>query len=311
MNPGIFRRASPARERWTASVAPMLRARSLVAAIVAALLTAATFATASWATAEAAARGANLAKLPALLTAGSFTALEWPIRTDQPPAAVHVTFYLAVVVIGLVAGLATMVTIRKASPRNGAAAFVGTWFGAIFGAVIAAVIVYWMRVGDLAASAADRNEVLAGLLQQFAFGALVVGWVPALLTWVVFKLANRKRAAEYATALEAADGGAGEENPFDLAPNSNGESRPVEPGFTYPAGDYHDGSYRDVDVASGSTQVTGGDEDFTDERERSRMVFTDPTDATGQDLHERANDYGYRRPAEQSDESPELRKTGS
>lgn len=305
MNIVATRRASRASPDRPVTVTLMLRARSLAPAIVAALLTAATFATASWATAEAAARGVNQGKLPALLTLSNFTGLEWPIRTDQPPATVHVTFYLAITVIALITGLVTMLTIRKTSPRNGAGAFVGTWFGTVVGAVIAAAVVYLMRVDDLAATAGDRNEVLAGLVQQFALGAIVVGWLPALLTWVAFKIANRKRAAEYAEALELAEGGSGDENPFDLAPNSVGESRPVEPGFTYPAGDYHDGSYRDAD------HNPEANDEFADERERSKMTFTDPTDATGEDLHDRADDYGYRPPASSYDEAPELRKTGT
>lgn len=250
----------------------MYRARSLASALVAALVSAAALAGVVWAGAELAARGTSQAILPTLLTTGSFAGLEWPFRVDQPPTSVHVTFYVSVVLVALVAGLVTLLAARKASPRNGAAALFGTWFGVVLGCVLAALVVYFIRIDALAASAGARNEVLASLLSRFAFGGLLVGLIPALLSWVAFKVANRSRAAEYVEAMDLADGKNVNENPFDLAPGSIGDSRPVEPGFTYPAGEhYTDGSYRDADLPPS-------------ERRTGTMTFSDVTDATGEDF---------------------------
>lgn len=287
----------------------MYRARSLAAAIVATLATAAALASIVWAGAELAARGTSQGILPTLLTTGSFAGLEWPYRADSPATSVHVTFYVAVGLVAILAGLLTMLATRKASPRNGAAAFFGAWLGVVIGAVIAAFLVYSIRLDALAATAGARNEVLASLLGRFAFGGLVVGLVPAILAWVTFKIANRSRAAEYAAAMDLAEGRNTDENPFDLAPGSNGDTRPVEPGFTYPAGDsVHDGSYRDSDLPPS-------------ERRTGTMTFSDVTDATGEefsdvgrdDLSKRTDDYGVHGSSrvDHVDDAPELRKTGS
>lgn len=253
----------------------MYRARSLASAIVATLATAAALAGVAWFGAVLAARGTSQAILPTLLTTNNFAALEWPYRADQPPVAVHVAFYVAVALVALLAGLVTLLATRRASPRNGAAALLGTWLGVVIGSVAAAVSVYFVRLDALAPTAAARNDVLASLLRDFAFGGLLLGLVPALLSWATFKLANRTRAAEYTTAMDRSEGRNVDENPFDLAPDSNGSARPVEPGFTYPAGDtVHDGSYRDADLPPS-------------ERRRPSMTFSDVTDATGEDFADR------------------------
>lgn len=264
----------------------MYRARSLASALVAALATAAALAGVVWAGAELAARGTSQAILPTLLTTGSYAGLEWPFRADQPPTSVHVTFYVSVVLVALVAGLVTLLAARKASPRNGAAALFGTWFGVVLGSVLAALVVYFIRVDALAASAGARNEVLSSLLSRFAFGGLALGLVPALLSWAAFKIANRTRAAEYTEAMDLAEGKNVDENPFDLAPGSISDSRPVEPGFTYPAGEhYTDGSYRDADLPPS-------------ERRTGTMTFSDVTDATGEDFADGP------RPSEPEGDSP-------
>lgn len=264
----------------------MYRARSLASALVAALVTAAALASVVWAGAELAARGTSQAILPTLLTTGSFAGLEWPFRADQPPTSVHVTFYVSVVLVALVAGLVTLLAARRASPRNGAVALFGTWFGVVLGCVLAALVVYFIRIDALAASAATRNEVLASLLSRFAFGGVLLGLVPALLSWAAFKIANRARAAEYAEAMDLAEGKNVDENPFDLAPGSIGDSRPVEPGFTYPSGEgYTDGSYRDADLPPS-------------ERRTGTMTFSDVTDATGEDFAD------GERPAEPASDAP-------
>lgn len=282
----------------------MYRARSLASAIVAALATAAALAGVVWAGAELAARGTSQAILPTMLTTGSFAGLEWPYRADQPATSVHVAFYVAVGLVAIVAGFVTLLATRKASPRNGAAALFGTWFGVVLGSALAALAVYFIRVDALAAEAAARNELLGSMLGRFTFGGLAVGLVPALLSWATFKIANRTRAAEYVDAMDRAEGRNTDENPFDLAPGSNGEPRPVEPGFTYPAGDhFHDGSYRDTDLPPS-------------ERRTGTMTFSDVTDATGEDFSDaprddvttRADDYGLR--TDKADE-PELRRAAS
>lgn len=256
----------------------MYRARSLASAIVATVATAAALTGVVWLSAVLAARGTSQAILPTLLTTNSFAGLEWPFRADQPPVAVHITFYLAVLIVALVAGLVTLLAIRKAAPRNGAAAFLGTWFGVVLGSILAAGAVYFMRVDALAASAGARNEVLATLLRGFTYGGLLLGLVPAVLSWATFKIANRQRAAKYVEAMDLAEGKNADENPFDLAPGSISDERPVEPGFTYPAGEaVHDGAYRDADLPP-SERRTGG------------MTFSDVTDATGEDFGERDED---------------------
>lgn len=268
----------------------MYRVRSLASAIVATIVTAAALAGVAWFGAVLAARGTSQAILPTLLTTNNYAALEWPYRADRPPVEVHIAFYAAVVVVALAAGVITLLATRKASPRNGAAALVGTWLGVIIGSVLASVAVFYLRVAALAATVAERNDVLASLVRDFAFGGLLLGIVPALLSWATFKIANRKRAAELSEAIDLAEGRNIEENPFDLAPGSNGDTRPVEPGFTYPAGDsYTDGSYKDVDLPPS-------------ERRTGAMTFSDVTDATGEDFAERdADGYdsdGYGTPAE-------------
>lgn len=282
----------------------MYRARSLASAVVAALATAAALAGVVWAGAELAARGTSQAILPTMLTTGSFAGLEWPYRADQPATSVHVAFYVAVGLVAIVAGFVTLLATRKASPRNGAAALFGTWFGVVLGSALAALAVYFIRVDALAAEAAARNELLGSMLGRFTFGGLALGLVPALLSWATFKIANRTRAAEYVDAMDRAEGRNTDENPFDLAPGSNGEARPVEPGFTYPAGDhFHDGSYRDTDLPPS-------------ERRTGTMTFSDVTDATGEDFSDgtrddvttRADDYGLR--TDKADE-PELRRAAS
>ncbi|MFV0534373.1 MAG: hypothetical protein ACK5MR_12055 [Cumulibacter sp.] len=253
----------------------MYRARSLASAIVATVITAAALAGVVWFSAVLAARGTSQAILPTLLTTNNFAGLEWPFRTDTPPTSVHVTFYVAVALVAIIAGVVTLLTTRKASPRNGASALLGTWFGVLLGSVVAAVAVYFIRVGALAPTEAARNGVLAELVRSFAFGGLLLGLVPAVLSWATFKIANRSRAAEYAAAMDLAEGRGEDENPFDLAPGSNGDVRPVEPGFTYPAGDvYDDAPYRDADLPPS-------------ERRTPSMTFTDVTDATGEDSAER------------------------
>ncbi|QHC02059.1 hypothetical protein EK0264_18460 [Epidermidibacterium keratini] len=280
----------------------MLKARSLTAAVLATLFTAAALAGASWATAAAAAQGYSQAKLPGLLTIGNFTALEWPFRTDRPPFEVHLAFYLAIALAAIVTGLVVVAALRKASPRNGGSAFVATWLGVILGALVAAVAIYLIRVDALAASAADRNGVLAGTVQGLVLGGLLIGWVPGVFAWIGFALSNRKAAAAQQEAIDRADGDA-EENPFDLAPGSIGDARPVEPGFTYPSGDeFSDGSYRDTDLPrENNSEAT---------RAAHRMTFTDPTDATGEDIDRHASDYGVDRPKE-TDDQPTLRQTAS
>lgn len=250
----------------------MYRARSLVSAIVATLATAAALAGITWGGAELAARGTKLDALPTLLTTGSFAGLEWPYRTDKPPVSVHVAFYVAVAVAALAAGIVTLLATRKASPRNGASALFGTWIGAVLGSVIAAAAVYFIRKDALAATASERNELLASMLGRFAWGGLLIGLLAGLLSWVAFKLANRTRAAEYTEAMDRADGKNVDENPFDLTPGSIGDARPVEPGYTYPSGDdSHERSYRDADLPPS-------------ERRTGSMTFSDVTDATGEDF---------------------------
>lgn len=284
----------------------MYRARSLASAVVATLATGAALSTAVWAGAVLAARGTSQSILPTLLTTGSFSGLEWPFRADRPGTPVHVAFYVAVAAAAVVTGLVTLLAVRRGSPRNGAAALLGTWFGTVLGCLVAAVAVYYLRLDALAANAGARNEVLAGLLGRFAFGGMVLGLVPALLSWVAFKIANRSRAAAYTEAMDLADGRNVDENPFDLAPGSISQSRPVEPGFTYPSGDgSHDGSYRDVDLPPS-------------ERRTGTMTFSDVTDATGEDFSDadrddlgtHVDDYGVR-PKAPAEQAPELRKTGS
>ena len=256
----------------------MYRARSLASAIVATVVTAAAFAGVAWFGAVLAARGTSQAILPTLLTTNSFAALEWPYRADAPPVSVHVAFYVAAGLAAMIAGGITLLAVRKASPRNGASALLGTWIGVVIGSVVAAVAIYYIRLDALAPTAAARNEVLGSLVRDFAFGGLLLGIVPALLSWVAFKIANRTRAAQYVEAMDVAEGRNVDENPFDLAPGSNGDTRPVEPGFTYPAGDsFHDGSYRDADLPPS-------------ERRTGSMTFSDVTDATGEDFADRDGD---------------------
>lgn len=280
----------------------MLKARSLTAAVLATLFTAAALAGASWATAAAAAQGYSQAKLPGLLTIGNFTALEWPFRTDRPPFEVHLAFYVAIAVAAIVTGLVVLTALRKASPRNAGAAFASTWLGVILGCLVAAVAIYFIRVDALAASAADRNVVLASAVQSLVLGGLLIGWVPAVFAWIGFALTNRKAAAAQQEAIDRAEGDNTDENPFDLAPGSIGDARPVEPGFTYPSGDeFHDGSYRDTDLPRESSENT---------RAAHRMTFTDPTDATGEDIDRHASDYGVDRTRD-NDDQPTLRQTAS
>ena len=306
MNTPVARSGDRKNACWALTVTGMYRARSLASAIVATLATAAALSAAVWASAALAARGTSQSILPTLLTTGSFSGLEWPFRVDKPGTSVHVAFFVAVAVAAIVTGLVTLLVARKASPRNGAAAFAGTWFGAVLGCVLAAVAVYFIRTDALAATAGARNEVLAGLLSRFTFGGLALGLAPALLSWVTFKIANRSRAAAYREAMDLAEGRNIDENPFDLAPGSISETRPVEPGFTYPSGDGStDGSYRDADLPP-SERRTGG------------MTFTDVTDATGEDfidgsrddLSTHTEDYGVH-PKPAAEETQQLRKTGS
>lgn len=265
----------------------MYRARSLVSAIVTTAATAAALAGVTWFGAVLAARGTSQAILPTLLTTNNFAALEWPYRTDGPPPAVHVAFYVTVGLVALIAGAVTLLVARKASPRNGAAALAGSWLGVVLGSLVAAVAIYYIRLDALAPTAADRNAVLASLLRDFAFGGLLLGVVPALLSWAAFKLVNRSRAAQYAEAMDHAEGRDIDENPFDLAPGSNGDTRPVEPGFTYPAGDnFHDGSYKDADLPPS-------------ERRTRSMTFSDVTDATGEDFIDRGGDETHRQRAQE------------
>ena len=256
----------------------MYRARSLASAIVATVFAAAALAGVAWFGAVLAARGTSQAILPTLLTTNSFAALEWPYRADAPPVSVHVAFYVAVGLAALITGVVTQLATRKASPRNGASALFGTWLGVVIGSVVAAVSIYYIRLDALAPTAAARNEVLGSLVRDFAFGGLLLGIVPALLSWTTFKIANRTRAVEYTAAMDHSEGKNIDENPFDLGAGSNGETRPVEPGFTYPAGDtFHDGSYRDADLPPS-------------ERRTPSMTFSDVTDATGEDFADRADD---------------------
>lgn len=279
----------------------MFKARSLIAAVLATLFTAAALAGASWATASAAAQGFSATKLPGLLTVGNFGALEWPFRTDNPPFEVHLAFYLGVGIIAVVTGLVVAVALRKASPRNSGAAFLSTWFGVILGALVAGVVIYFIRVDSLAADAAARNSVLIDTLRTLVFGGLLIGWLPGVFAWVGFAFANRKAAAAQQDAIDVSEGNNVDENPFDFSPGSIGEPRPVEPGFTYPSGDeFHDGSYRDSDL-----------NDPDRNHQTHRMTFTDPTDATGEELDDRATDYGLERPSDTSEESPDLRQAAS
>jgi len=243
----------------------------LAASLTAALFTAITFAALSWGVAESAARGVDGNKLPALLTLGNFSVIDWPYRVGGVSVKTHVLFYAAIVVLAVIAGLATLIATRTASPRSGASAFVGTWIGVVLGAALVGVALYFATVGDAVSSAAGRNDYLVDTVKGMAFGGLIVGWFPALFAWSAFKVANRKGlvALEEAEAASSTDES---DNPFDFTPGSIAEPRAVEPGFTYPSGDEFADAF-DTQNAYSTTP------------DRSSMVdqFSDTTDVTGED----------------------------
>lgn len=270
----------------------MFKARALAAAIVAALFTALTFAALSWGVAEAAARGLNAAKLPSLLTLGNFSALEWPYRVGGVSLGVHLSFYVGLLLIALVAALITLVVVSKASPRHGSSAFFGTWMGVIIGAALAGAALYFWRVGDNVNSAAGRNDYLVETVKGMTFGGLIVGWFPAIFSWAAFKIANRKGAAALNEAQLRAEELTDTENPFDFTPGSISQARPVEPGFTYPSGDEFDDS-RSYD-AYATTPAKRSDE--------SAEFTADSTDVTGEHDGMQESFYSDSRPQVQSSE---------
>lgn len=259
----------------------MFKARALAAAIVAALFTALTFAALSWGVAEAAARGVNATKLPSLLTVGNFSALEWPYRVGGVSLGVHLSFYVGLLLIALVAALVTLAAMRKASPRHGGSAFFGTWMGVILGAALAGAALYFWRVGDVVDSTAGRNGYLVETVKGMTFGGLIVGWFPAIFAWSAFKIANRKGAAALDDAQMRAEAQTQTENPFDFTPGSVSQARPVEPGFTYPSGDEFDDSQSYDAYATTPAKRSAESAEFT----------ADSTDVTGE--HDAMQDTMY------------------
>ncbi len=280
----------------------MFRARALAASLTAALFTAITFAALSWGVAESAARGVDGNKLPALLTIGNFSSIEWPYRVGGVSLSTHIFFYVAIVLLAVIAAIVTLVATRTASPRSGASAFFGTWIGVVIGATLVGAALYFFKVGGAVSSAAGRNDYLVATIKGMAFGGLIVGWFPAIFAWSAFKVANRKGLIALEEA-EAATGARESDNPFDFTPGSISEHRPVEPGFTYPSGDEFD------DVSAYDTQNAYS---TTPDRNAAADRFSDTTDVTGED----DGDTGYvsrsnQKPTIDKDDSTQLREPGA
>ena len=128
-----------------------------------------------------AARGVSEGRLTALLTYGNASVLQWPFIVGGVSLATHLSFYVALLIIALVAAIATTLAARSASAKGAGAAFFGTWFGVVAGAAIAGVALYYWRVGALVPNHAGRNAFFAGTLRSMTYAGLIVGWIPGLL----------------------------------------------------------------------------------------------------------------------------------
>lgn len=266
----------------------MFRARALAASLTAALFTAITFAALSWGVAESAARGVDGNKLPALLTLGNFSVIEWPYRVGGVSLSTHISFYGAIIVLAVITAIAKLLATRTASPRSGASAFFGTWIGVVVGATLVGVALYFLKVGDAVSSSAGRNDYLVDTVKGMAFGGVIVGWFPAIFAWSAFKIANRKGLIALEEAETASNAGESD-NPFDFTPGSIGEPRAVEPGFTYPSGDEFADAFDTQNAYS-----------TTPDRNSMAEQFSDATDMTGEDDA-----------AKPDDETTQLREPGA